>query len=531
VVTDQGAVTGAAPLEAPIYGRLGHLAVEDDRLQCHLCGRWFVLLGAHAWHTHGLLAREYRRQFGLRASTALASASFRARKREQAALIFSGHTAGQERLRRLTTDQRRALATGRTWPLEALQDPEHPARRQAAARQAGATLRARHRAGTWAPPRPRDPSAAGQRGNDRKRELLQDPAYRAWFGQRVSAGQGGRKERPCTVCGRPFWARSSRRTCSAACEHTSRVRTGVLTARRRCLRATVAAAAADVGSYRRTGPGRMTDVSRSPTPREAAAEIVLALVATLAGVERAALVGPGRAEAVACPRRAAAALLQTDVGLSARRNGELLGRSAATIRYLSGTAAHDQCAGELMARVRAALRIFGGEDPEPDAWTPRPVPTLAACRRAAGLSQPALARRAGMARETLSRIEHGRRAAPDTISRLAAALALPVGALMEDAGAVAPQARTEGRTGAAGSGSDQPSTRQALPGLASCRRRAGLSQDELARRAGLARETIIRLERGRSAWAATVRRLARALGVLPGTLTAQPDTNPPDPAA
>jgi transcriptional regulator with XRE-family HTH domain len=70
-----------------------------------------------------------------------------------------------------------------------------------------------------------------------------------------------------------------------------------------------------------------------------------------------------------------------------------------------------------------------------------------------------------------------------------------------------------------------------LPGLASCRRSAGLSQDELTRRAGLARETIIRLEGGRSAWAATVRRLATALGVMPGTLTGRPGTNPPDTVA
>jgi len=35
-VTGQPAETAATSLEVPIYGRLGHLAVEDDRLQCHL---------------------------------------------------------------------------------------------------------------------------------------------------------------------------------------------------------------------------------------------------------------------------------------------------------------------------------------------------------------------------------------------------------------------------------------------------------------------------------------------------------------
>ena len=47
-----------------VFGRVGHLAIEDARLQCHLCGGWFVLLGAHAWHSHGLLAKEYRRDSG-----------------------------------------------------------------------------------------------------------------------------------------------------------------------------------------------------------------------------------------------------------------------------------------------------------------------------------------------------------------------------------------------------------------------------------------------------------------------------------
>jgi predicted nucleic acid-binding Zn ribbon protein len=192
-----------------------------------------VLLGAHAWHSHGLLARQYRKMFGLRSTTALASESFRARARRQADVVFRGHTEGQERIRRLTTAERRAQALGRTWPLEAREDPSNIAQRQAAALRAGSKMRELHATGAWTPPRPRDLAAAGQRGNARKRELLKDPAYRAWYSQHISEGQRGRRFRNCSVCGSAFWARSSRRTCSANCEDISRVQTGVATQKKR----------------------------------------------------------------------------------------------------------------------------------------------------------------------------------------------------------------------------------------------------------------------------------------------------------
>ena len=50
------------------------------------------------------------------------------------------------------------------------------------------------------------------------------------------------------------------------------------------------------------------------------------------------------------------------------------------------------------------------------------------------------------------------------------------------------------------------------------RLRRALSQQELARLAGLSRESIIKLEAGRDAWPQTVRKLARALRVKPEDL-------------
>lgn len=57
-----------------------------------------------------------------------------------------------------------------------------------------------------------------------------------------------------------------------------------------------------------------------------------------------------------------------------------------------------------------------------------------------------------------------------------------------------------------------------VPRLREQRHRKALSQDELAKRSRVSRETIIKLEAGRNAWPQTVRKLARALGIKPEDL-------------
>jgi len=57
-----------------------------------------------------------------------------------------------------------------------------------------------------------------------------------------------------------------------------------------------------------------------------------------------------------------------------------------------------------------------------------------------------------------------------------------------------------------------------LPGLRRLRTLAALSQGELAARAGVQRQTIIRLEQGGEAEMPTVRKLATALDVQPREL-------------
>ncbi len=70
-----------------------------------------------------------------------------------------------------------------------------------------------------------------------------------------------------------------------------------------------------------------------------------------------------------------------------------------------------------------------------------------------------------------------------------------------------------------------------VPGLAIMRKRAGLSQEELAQRAGVGRATISRLERGANAYFDTISRLAKALKTsrrrLIGEALDQPNTQKP----
>jgi predicted transcriptional regulator len=68
------------PAGALNYGHLGELAESPDgaRVQCHLCGRYWVNLGSHVRATHGLSANDYREAYGLNRTQPLLSPRFRA---------------------------------------------------------------------------------------------------------------------------------------------------------------------------------------------------------------------------------------------------------------------------------------------------------------------------------------------------------------------------------------------------------------------------------------------------------------------
>jgi len=64
----------------------------------------------------------------------------------------------------------------------------------------------------------------------------------------------------------------------------------------------------------------------------------------------------------------------------------------------------------------------------------------------------------------------------------------------------------------------RPSSDVQLPRLREQRDRRALSQEELAKLAGLSRATIMAAEKGRDAWPQTVRKLAAALHIKPADL-------------
>lgn len=62
-------VVDRAPDGTPLYAARGELPVDVDeqRVQCHLCGGWYRALGSsHLWRTHGVTADAYRDLVGLR---------------------------------------------------------------------------------------------------------------------------------------------------------------------------------------------------------------------------------------------------------------------------------------------------------------------------------------------------------------------------------------------------------------------------------------------------------------------------------
>ncbi len=56
-----------------IYGDVGIVAYDqiEDKLQCHLCGKWRRSLSQHVVQAHGWSAEDYRQEFGLNRQQAL----------------------------------------------------------------------------------------------------------------------------------------------------------------------------------------------------------------------------------------------------------------------------------------------------------------------------------------------------------------------------------------------------------------------------------------------------------------------------
>src|SRR5687768_6327198 len=136
--------------DGPVHGRVGVLADDGERAQCHVCGGWFHNVGSHASQSHGLHAEAYRARFGLNATTALVGPALRAATSRRSAARVG--TAGYARFQAaraaragLTPEQRR----GEPWRAEARLDPTRLAAQRANLAKAQAAQRRRREEG-WA---------------------------------------------------------------------------------------------------------------------------------------------------------------------------------------------------------------------------------------------------------------------------------------------------------------------------------------------------------------------------------------------
>ncbi len=71
---DEGSIT-------PYYGEIGVRNDMGDKVECHVCGSWFVALIAHIWGAHDLNAAEYKSAFGL-TRKGIVSSDYSARRSE-----------------------------------------------------------------------------------------------------------------------------------------------------------------------------------------------------------------------------------------------------------------------------------------------------------------------------------------------------------------------------------------------------------------------------------------------------------------
>jgi hypothetical protein len=65
--------------DGQIYGELGVMNDDGEKVECHACGEWHVALGSHIWSRHNLTAREYKALFGLNLTQGLVGTKCRER--------------------------------------------------------------------------------------------------------------------------------------------------------------------------------------------------------------------------------------------------------------------------------------------------------------------------------------------------------------------------------------------------------------------------------------------------------------------
>lgn len=157
--------------DGPVFGKLGVLQSDGEKVECHCCGLWFGNLGSHVAARHGMSANEYRASFGLRQSTSLIGPQTRARKQQHNAHL--ARVRPQSPFRDLTWAQRSACpgsAEGATCSTTALERSSRVQPNRAISRNArrGIALFSPTRSGTRRGA-PRSPGTTGENDSPRRR--------------------------------------------------------------------------------------------------------------------------------------------------------------------------------------------------------------------------------------------------------------------------------------------------------------------------------------------------------------------------
>lgn len=204
----------------PVYGEIGVLEDDGERVRCHACGGYYHALGPHVRSAHNLLPGEYRALFGLNRLQPLAGPALRRTRSETSAPHLEPYRGGAsaERLRE-AEEQRLGAVAGRPMREQTRREArESPKRREAAER-----ARREYAEGLRTPyADPAHLAAIRPKALEARREKLKVPEYRTELGRRISEAQGGRVLQACEVCGEETERTRSRaartRTCGrSAC--------------------------------------------------------------------------------------------------------------------------------------------------------------------------------------------------------------------------------------------------------------------------------------------------------------------------
>lgn len=93
------------------FGEIGKLNEEGEKVQCHICGKYFRNLGLHVSRGHKIMCDEYRETYGLSRNFALCSEAFSAIQRDNhGERIAALGEKGRSKIAVQTREQLQALA-------------------------------------------------------------------------------------------------------------------------------------------------------------------------------------------------------------------------------------------------------------------------------------------------------------------------------------------------------------------------------------------------------------------------------------